>query len=153
MPSSSSAATEAAPAASAKADAGAPPPPVVVTGVLPAKDEDAVKLFVGQIPKDMEEEALRPVFAEYGTIFDLTVIRDKATGQHRGCAFLTYTSKVAAEKALEALHNKRKLPKAQNPLQVRPSVSTAYTVETRPFTSFCLCVSGRGMDGWMGWWI
>ena len=107
---------------SAKADGLAPP--TVVTGAPPAKDEDAVKLFVGQIPKDMEEEALRPIFAEFGAIFDLTVIRDKASGSHRGCAFLTYTTKAAAEKALDALHNKRKLPKAQNPLQVRPFVYT-----------------------------
>lgn len=107
---------------SAKADGLAPP--TVVTGAPPAKDEDAVKLFVGQIPKDMEEEALRPIFAEFGAIFDLTVIRDKASGSHRGCAFLTYTTKAAAEKALDALHNKRKLPKAQNPLQVRPLVNT-----------------------------
>lgn len=103
---------------SAKADGVAPP--TVVTGAPPAKDDDAVKLFVGQIPKDMEEEALHPIFAEFGAIFDLTVIRDKASGSHRGCAFLTYTSKAAAEAALEALHNKRKLPKAQNPLQVSP---------------------------------
>jgi RNA recognition motif-containing protein len=119
--------------ASGKADGVAPPP--VVTGAPPAKDDDAVKLFVGQIPKDMDEEALRPVFAEYGPIFDLTVIRDKGTGQHRGCAFLTYTTKAAAETALDALHNKRKLPKAQNPLQVRAHRA------------------GESMDGWMDRWI
>lgn len=78
-----------------------------------------VKLFVGQIPKDMNEEALRPIFAEHGTIFDLAIIRDKATGHHRGCAFLTYTTKQAADIALDNLHNKLKLPGAQNPLQVR----------------------------------
>lgn len=89
-------------------------PPTVVVG----KDEDAIKLFVGQIPKDMGEETLRPVFEEYGSIFDLTIIRDKASGYHRGCAFLTYTTKAAAETALEALHNKCKLPNAQNTLQV-----------------------------------
>lgn len=78
-----------------------------------------VKLFVGQIPKDMTEESLRPMFSEFGPIYDLAIIRDKQTGHHRGCAFLTYTTKAAADKALEALHNKYKLPNAQNPLQVR----------------------------------
>lgn len=84
----------------------------------PSKDDDAVKLFVGQIPKDMTEEALRPIFADFGPIYDLTIIRDKTTGLHRGCAFLTYASRNSAEEAIEALHNKRKLPNAQNPLQV-----------------------------------
>ena len=106
-------------AAASKPKESEPTSPPSATGAPPAKDEDAVKLFVGQIPKDMDEEALRPIFAEFGSIFDLTVIRDKATGIHRGCAFLTYTTKAASDKALDALHNKRKLANAQNPLQVR----------------------------------
>jgi len=93
-----------------------PTSPPANTG--PAKEDDAVKLFVGQIPKDLGEEALRPVFAEYGPIFELTVIRDKTTGTHRGCAFLTYCTKEAAEAAEAALHNNYKLPNAQNALQV-----------------------------------
>lgn len=48
------------------------------------QDSDAIKLFVGQIPKHMEEEDLRPVFEEFGEIFDLAVIRDKISGMHRG---------------------------------------------------------------------
>lgn len=39
---------------------------------------------MGQIPKHMEEEDLRPVFEEFGEIFDLAVIRDKISGLHRG---------------------------------------------------------------------
>lgn len=49
-----------------------------------SQDSDAIKLFVGQIPKHMEEEDLRPVFEEFGEIFDLAVIRDKISGLHRG---------------------------------------------------------------------
>lgn len=83
------------------------------------KEDDAIKLFVGQVPKDMDEDALRQYFTEFGEIFDLSIIRDKITNSHRGCAFLTFTTKAAAEAAIEALHNKCKLPNAQNPLQVR----------------------------------
>ena len=43
--------------------------------------------FVWQIPKDMDEDSLRPYFVEYGPIFELTVIRDKATKVHRGFCF------------------------------------------------------------------
>jgi hypothetical protein len=88
------------------------------TGAL-VKDDDAVKLFVGQVPKDMGDEDLRGYFAPFGEIFDISIIRDKITGAHRGCAFLTFTTKSAADAAIEALHNKCKLPNAQNPLQVR----------------------------------
>ncbi|CAM9112152.1 unnamed protein product, partial [Ectocarpus fasciculatus] len=73
------------------------------------QDSDAIKLFVGQIPKHMEEEDLRPVFEEFGEIFDLAVIRDKISGLHRGCAFLTYCARVSADAAIAALHGQRRL--------------------------------------------
>ncbi len=34
---------------------------------------DTIKLFVGQIPKDFDEDVLKPIFEEYGEILDLTV--------------------------------------------------------------------------------
>eukprot|EP01041_Mallomonas_annulata_P002639 gene2639-5177_t len=89
------------------------------------KDDDSVKLFIGQIPKEMDEDSLRPYFAEYGPIFELTIIRDKSTKIHRGCAFLTYCHKFSAIHAVEQLHDKIKLPNAVNPLQVRPAESQA----------------------------
>eukprot|EP01079_Euglenida_sp_SAG-EU17-18_P001572 gene1572-442_t len=47
------------------------------------------KLFVGQVPAIYEEHQLRPVFAEYGQILDLAILRDKMTGQSKGAAFVT----------------------------------------------------------------
>ncbi|CAM9667046.1 unnamed protein product [Ascophyllum nodosum] len=46
---------------------------------------------------------------------------DKRT--HRGCAFLTYQTREAGERAVEKFHNKVKLPNAHNPVQVRPADS------------------------------
>eukprot|EP00752_Nemacystus_decipiens_P006128 g5526.t1 len=89
------------------------------------KDSDAIKLFVGQIPKHMEEEDLRPTFNEFGEIFDLAVIRDKVSGLHRGCAFLTYCARSSADAAIAALHGQRRLDRGQNPLQVRPAEGQA----------------------------
>lgn len=48
------------------------------------KDEDAIKLFVGQVPRHMDENHLRPIFDEFGEIFDLAIIRDRISGVHRG---------------------------------------------------------------------
>jgi RNA recognition motif-containing protein len=87
--------------------------------------DEGLKLFIGQIPRHMDEDTLRPYFVEFGHILELTVIRDKSTKMHRGCAFLTYARKQSAANAIEALHDVIKLPNAVNPLQIRPAESQA----------------------------
>ncbi|CAH0521699.1 unnamed protein product [Peronospora belbahrii] len=84
-----------------------------------------VKLFVGQVPRTMEENDLRPVLEVFGPLEDLVIIRDKITGAHRGCAFVSYFTHDAAEKAVHELHNKVTLPQSINPLQVRPAEGQA----------------------------
>lgn len=84
-----------------------------------------VKLFVGQVPRSMEEDDLRPVLEAFGAIEDLVIIRDKLTGAHRGCAFASFYSREAAERAVAELHNKVTLPQSINPLQVRPAEGQA----------------------------
>ena len=73
-------------------------------------DDEQVKLFIGQVPRDMDEDALRPIFEAFGPIVELSVIREKTNGTHRGCAFLTYATRAAADVAVVELHNKHKLP-------------------------------------------
>lgn len=47
-------------------------------------DPDAIKMFVGQIPRNMDENDLRKMFEDYGPVYQLNVERDKNTGQSKG---------------------------------------------------------------------
>jgi len=45
---------------------------------------DTVKLFVGQLPKQLTEQQLASVFSEAGTVYEINIIKDKLTKQSRG---------------------------------------------------------------------
>eukprot|EP00428_Durinskia_dybowskii_P081497 CAMPEP_0170425196 /NCGR_PEP_ID=MMETSP0117_2-20130122/37978_1 /TAXON_ID=400756 /ORGANISM="Durinskia baltica, Strain CSIRO CS-38" /LENGTH=647 /DNA_ID=CAMNT_0010684147 /DNA_START=147 /DNA_END=2090 /DNA_ORIENTATION=+ len=80
---------------------------------------DLFKLFVGQIPKEMDEMTLRQYFEEFGPIVEISIIRDNVTMMSKGCAFVTYSYEHSAQMAVDKLHDKVQLPNSLNPLQVR----------------------------------
>ena len=78
-----------------------------------------------QIPKTMSEEDIFPTFDEFGALKDVAIIRDKHTGLHRGCAFVTFWASEDAERAIEVLHDKFVFPGSRRATQVKlaePSV-------------------------------
>ena len=64
-----------------------------------------VKLFVGQIPKTLEEDGVREVFKEFGEIAEVVILRDRRTGMHQGCCFVKFVGMASAQAAIQALHN------------------------------------------------
>lgn len=51
---------------------------------LDQPDADYIKMFVGQVPRDMDEQKLREMFEEYGRVHTINVLRDKSNGMSKG---------------------------------------------------------------------
>ena len=46
------------------------------------------KMFVGNLPTDASEEAVRALFSEYGTVRSIHLVNDVFTGKCRGFGFV-----------------------------------------------------------------
>lgn len=64
------------------------------------------KLFVGNLPYRISEDEIRQVFSEYGTVVDVRLISDRATGRSKGFGFVEMSSADEANKAVEGMHGK-----------------------------------------------
>ena len=69
----------------------------------------AVKMFIGQIPKQWNEDHIHEFFKRFCQIQDAQVIRDNQ-GNHKGCAFVTFYSITEADVVVEALNENFFLP-------------------------------------------
>jgi len=87
------------------------------------KEPNATKLFIGQIPHEWGEKELTELFEPYGEIYRMNLLQDKASGEHKGCAFLVYYDNESAKKAQAEVHESRTLPGARHPIQVKPAAS------------------------------
>ncbi|MEW5319542.1 MAG: hypothetical protein WDW38_010687 [Sanguina aurantia] len=88
---------------------------------------DAIKLFIGNVPKSFTEEQLCPFFETAGQVKELVIIRDKATQESKGSAFVWYATRAQAERAILEFNLRHVLPDAtgqhDRPLVVRRAKS------------------------------
>lgn len=47
-------------------------------------DADYIKMFVGQVPRSMDEKQLKEMFEEFGRVHTINVLRDKTNGLSKG---------------------------------------------------------------------
>ncbi|KAM5248962.1 CUGBP Elav-like family member 1 isoform 9-T9 [Ctenodactylus gundi] len=88
-------------------------------------DLDAIKMFVGQVPRTWSEKDLRELFEQYGAVYEINVLRDRSQNppQSKGCCFVTFYTRKAALEAQNALHNMKVLPGMHHPIQMKPADS------------------------------
>ncbi|XP_078430481.1 heterogeneous nuclear ribonucleoprotein 1-like [Wolffia australiana] len=59
------------------------------------------KLFVGGIPWEATEEALRDYFGKYGQVVEVIVMKDRVTGNPRGFGFVSFVDPSSADMAIQ----------------------------------------------------
>src|SRR5262245_27159232 len=62
------------------------------------------KLYVGNLPFQTQEPELQDLFATVGNVQSVTVLRDRATGQARGFAFVEMSTEEEAQRAISQLN-------------------------------------------------
>jgi cold-inducible RNA-binding protein len=62
------------------------------------------RLYVGNLPYSTTDQDLTTLFSQVGTVENVRVMRDMATGRARGFGFVQMSSDAEAEKAIAEFH-------------------------------------------------
>lgn len=65
-----------------------------------------MNIYVGNLPFNATEDEVKALFAPFGNVTSVALIKDKMTGQPRGFGFVEMSSDDEAQKAITALNGK-----------------------------------------------
>jgi RNA recognition motif-containing protein len=78
------------------------------------------KLYVGNLSFNTTENELQELFAQAGTVQEVTLMQDKFTGKSRGFAFVTMSSDEDAQNAISKLNGQTVEGRALTVNEARP---------------------------------
>ena len=65
-----------------------------------------MRIYVGNLSWQTDDNELRDVFAAHGEVASVQIINDRETGRSRGFAFVEMTNDAEAKEAISAVDNK-----------------------------------------------
>src|SRR5580765_866492 len=77
-------------------------------------------IYVGNLDFKVSEDELQQAFAAYGQVENVTVLKDRDTGQPRGFGFVEMANDEEAEKAISAMNGYQLGSRALNVNEARP---------------------------------
>jgi cold-inducible RNA-binding protein len=80
-------------------------------------------IYVGNLDFNVTEDELRQAFAAYGQVDNVTILKDRDTGQPRGFGFVEMANDEEAEKAINGINGTQLGSRALNVNEARPKVS------------------------------
>ncbi len=63
-----------------------------------------MNIYIGNLPKSTNEDAVRRLFAVYGTVNSVNLLKDKDSGELRGFGFVEMSSEAEASEAIDLIN-------------------------------------------------
>ena len=79
-----------------------------------------MKLYVGNLSYSANEDELRELFSQYGTVESVAVITDRDTGRSKGFGFVEFNNDQEAQAAISGLNGKEVSGRSLTVSQARP---------------------------------
>ena len=80
-------------------------------------------IYVGNLDFNVSEDELRQAFAAYGQVENVTILKDRDTGQPRGFGFVEMANDEEAMKAINGMNGAQLGSRALNVNEARPKVN------------------------------
>jgi RNA recognition motif-containing protein len=84
-----------------------------------------VKLYVGNLDKEVTKENLNEAFQPFGELGEVTVIRDRSNNVSKGFGFVEFMKREEAEAAIAALHGKDFMGRSMDVNEARPKTESS----------------------------
>ena len=89
-----------------------------------------MNIYIGNLSFNTTEDTLKSLFAEFGDIESIKVIKDRFSGRSKGFGFIEMPSNSEADQAIKALNGNRI---DGNHIKVKPADSGGKKQKKRPF--------------------
>jgi len=83
-----------------------------------------MKIYVGNMSYEVEEDELQQVFSEFGQVVSVNVIKDKLSGRSKGFGFVEMADREAGQAAIEGLNGKDLQGRIITVSEARPQTNT-----------------------------
>ena len=78
------------------------------------------KIYVGNLPFSADEDAVRTLFSQHGTVESVALIMDRDTGRPRGFGFVEMPNNAEGDEAISQLNGQELEGRAINVNEARP---------------------------------
>lgn len=79
-----------------------------------------MRLYVGNVSRDVTEADLREAFQAFGQVTEVTIVKDKFNGAPKGFAFVEMPTQAEAQKAMDELKGKELKGRSLDVNEARP---------------------------------